>query len=225
MAELVPHPHEQLALGAVILGGIAALIFGFAYLGKSIVEPLQLKPRTVETLAERDSREAAELRTRDTDQDGLVDYDEIYVWNTSAYLPDTDSDGYADKTEIESGNDPNCPRDRDCLAARGAGGAEATGGTAPSVGGLIPPAAAEQLFNTQEGFGNLGEIFASLPPAEIRALLLERGVPQERLDALDDATLTALYRYAVEQALVELRAQSEATGETESSTGTATETP
>lgn len=229
MPELVPHQHEQLALGAVILGGIAALVFGFAYLGNAIEEPLRLKPRTFELQAERESREQAELRTKDTDQDGLVDYEEIYVWNTSAYLPDTDSDGYSDAVEINSGNDPNCPRGRTCAnAATGSASLEAAGSAAIApLGGLIPPTAAAQLFGTEEGFGNLNQVLGSLPPDQIREFLIQNGVPKEKLDPLDDATLQALYLQSVEQAFEALRTRAQVEAETGATTeaGTGTETP
>ncbi|MFA6551789.1 MAG: hypothetical protein WCV41_04660, partial [Patescibacteria group bacterium] len=57
------------------------------------------------------------LRTQDTDKDGLSDYDELYFYNTSPYLEDTDSDGIADKTEIEKGQDPNCPLGQECFSS------------------------------------------------------------------------------------------------------------
>ncbi len=57
-----------------------------------------------------------DLRKIDTDQDGLSDYDELYFYNTSPYLEDTDSDGLEDKAEIEIGEDPNCPKGENCFS-------------------------------------------------------------------------------------------------------------
>lgn len=42
----------------------------------------------------------------DTDEDGLSDYDEIYIYNTNPNMWDTDSDGMGDGTEITSGLNP-----------------------------------------------------------------------------------------------------------------------
>ncbi len=56
----------------------------------------------------------SDLHNKDTDKDGLSDWDELNVYYTSPYLEDTDSDGFTDKEEIDSGNDPNCPAGRDC---------------------------------------------------------------------------------------------------------------
>ena len=55
-------------------------------------------------------------RTKDTDNDGLSDWDELYVHKTSPYIEDSDSDGYTDGQEVGKGDDPNCPRGQNCGA-------------------------------------------------------------------------------------------------------------
>ncbi len=45
----------------------------------------------------------------DTDDDGLSDYDEIYVYGTNPAIPDTDEDNIEDGAEIKLGLDPNNP--------------------------------------------------------------------------------------------------------------------
>ena len=42
----------------------------------------------------------------DTDDDGLNDYDEIYIYSTDPTNPDSDSDGFLDGFEVASGFDP-----------------------------------------------------------------------------------------------------------------------
>ena len=54
------------------------------------------------------------LRFRDTDKDSLTDFDELYVYGTSPYLADTDSDGILDGEEIKRGINPNCAEGQDC---------------------------------------------------------------------------------------------------------------
>ncbi|EKE13683.1 MAG: hypothetical protein ACD_12C00869G0004 [uncultured bacterium] len=48
-----------------------------------------------------------ELKKQDTDSDGLNDYLETYTYKTSPNKKDTDGDGYEDKTEVDSGYNPN----------------------------------------------------------------------------------------------------------------------
>lgn len=60
--------------------------------------------------------ELAKLKQKDTDQDGLSDYDELYAYHTSPYLKDSDSDGANDADELEKSNDPNCPEGKSCSA-------------------------------------------------------------------------------------------------------------
>ncbi len=42
----------------------------------------------------------------DSDNDGLTDYDEVYVYGTDPYNPDSDGDGYSDGIEVYYGSDP-----------------------------------------------------------------------------------------------------------------------
>lgn len=58
------------------------------------------------------------LRTKDTDGDGISDYDELYSTHTSPYLKDSDGDGVSDKDEITKGTDPNCPTGKVCEGFR-----------------------------------------------------------------------------------------------------------
>ena len=59
-------------------------------------------------------QESLDLKVRDTDQDGLSDWEELNLYNTSPYISDSDSDGFTDKEEIESNSDPNCPKGSNC---------------------------------------------------------------------------------------------------------------
>lgn len=61
--------------------------------------------------------QAEELQKKDSDLDGLSDYEEIYVFHTNPYLEDTDSDSTWDKQEVLAGTDPNCPTGQDCSAS------------------------------------------------------------------------------------------------------------
>lgn len=49
-------------------------------------------------------------KTRDSDGDGLTDYEEIYIYGTDAFNPDSDGDGLGDREEVKVyGTDPLNP--------------------------------------------------------------------------------------------------------------------
>ena len=58
--------------------------------------------------------ETTRLQNIDTDHDGLNDFEELSFYETSPYLPDTDSDGLDDKLELDQGTNPLCPEGGDC---------------------------------------------------------------------------------------------------------------
>jgi hypothetical protein len=107
------------------------------------------------------------LKIKDTDNDGLSDYDELDVYLTSPYLEDTDSDGIKDGDEIKNGTDPNCPKGGQC-----------------ETGGLKPAA---NVTTTISG-ANVSDL-SKLTPEQLRTVLINKGVPKETVDKLDDETL------------------------------------
>ena len=52
---------------------------------------------------------------KDSDGDGLTDWEEENLYNTSPYLEDTDSDGILDNQEVGNGTDPNCKEGGVCF--------------------------------------------------------------------------------------------------------------
>ena len=167
LSRLTDRPEQtQIALGVV---AIVALVFGLWQLKTALRLPVGLGGESgvessggtakVSILGD----DVATLQQRDTDSDGLTDYDELYLYQSSPYLTDTDSDGYADKTEVESGNNPICPPEGACVPAIiETTGNESAVGTAPTAD-------------------------------EIRALLRQAGASEEQIASYDDATLLSLY--------------------------------
>ncbi|MFA5188431.1 MAG: hypothetical protein WC460_03660 [Patescibacteria group bacterium] len=49
---------------------------------------------------------ADSLYNLDTDNDGLADFEEYYIYNTDPFKPDTDGDGYNDGLEVSTGYNP-----------------------------------------------------------------------------------------------------------------------
>lgn len=97
------------------------LILGFTFWSCGSPEPLveEPEPEVVEEKEEEDpepevltleylkSLSDEELMDRDSDKDGISDYDEIYVYGTNPLKADTDGDGLSDYEEIfVYGTDP-----------------------------------------------------------------------------------------------------------------------
>ncbi len=123
-------------------------------------------------LANNDVANLLALKQKDTDQDSLTDYDELYLYKTSPYIPDSDSDGYADGEEVKNSQDPNCPAGLSCASL-----------TLPAdqSGPVLP------------------DNMDALTPDQIRSLLLQSGVSAEELKNISDEELKNLYQQAVLQ--------------------------
>lgn len=130
-----------------------------------------------------------EMKNKDTDGDTLSDYDETYVYQTSPYLDDSDSDGVKDQDELKAGEDPNCPKGTSC-------GIEVTASATTSVSAV-----------TDELQSDVTDQLLHPTPAQIRALLLQSGVSETDLKNIDDATLLDLYQ----QSLTEVQRKSDTT--------------
>lgn len=183
-------PREHRAGAWVLLVvGLAALGLGMYQWRGGIVKAFDRGPSKFKSLEQLEQEKLDELKTKDTDGDGLSDFDEIHVFGTSPYLADSDSDGISDKEELERGTDPNCPEDREC-GPLGTDPFSNLGETEPrpAVGELEAP--------------DLQIIEALLNPsaAQIRQMLLETGVDPEELRLIDDATLLDLYRESLKEA-------------------------
>jgi len=99
-------------LGVIFLGLITAF-FGFFEIVGQIKLPFLSEDQP--DLAVDDSAYIIlDLQSKDTDQDTLSDYEELYFYGTSPYLADSDSDGVDDATEISETSDPNCPKGESC---------------------------------------------------------------------------------------------------------------
>jgi len=137
------------------------------------------------------------LRFRDTDQDGLTDFDELYLYNTSRYLEDTDSDGILDGQEVLKGTNPLCGEGKDCgidLLGDSQGGAGIINVNMPK------PTLNIAGIETDGELIDLRLIFDD--PEKIRLLLIEGGIGEDEIGQLSDEELleaTKSYREMAEQ--------------------------
>jgi hypothetical protein len=162
--------------------------------------------------------ELAKLREKDTDEDGLSDYDELLSYSTSPYLKDSDSDGQTDAQEIEKGTDPNCPAGEACSGQQIlTTPTDATGALTPDFlrqalrEAGVAQATLDELSNddllrlyqnvlqenTDENTNTATtptlEDLNNLTAAEIRQLLISSGVDAATLQSVDDATLQEIF--------------------------------
>jgi len=186
---------QKIAAAFLGLFAIFVLVFWGVQFKRSISDPLAYKGDNTEgnsSLYQEDTEES--LKSKDTDKDGLNDWEELNIYQTSPYLDDSDSDGYKDKEEIDNGNDPTCPVGRDCY-----------GSTVSDLEKEVPDPE-EEVDNTQENTETSielnqeeTEILSSLlngnaSVEEIRQILKEYGINEVALNNLSDEQIMSIYQ-------------------------------
>ena len=97
---------QKTALVVLAFFAVFVFIFGAINIKKGIHSPFE---RKISSQNNKTSQEnfcpngkcgdisEDDLKNKDTDKDGLSDYDELNFYKTSPYLEDSDSDGFSDK--------------------------------------------------------------------------------------------------------------------------------
>ncbi len=142
--------------------------------------------------------ETVRLQSIDTDKDGLSDYDELYMYNTSPYLPDTDSDKRTDAQEITDGTNPLCPEGKVCQDQEfGSGTVSSSTPQSPLLSDTATPdniLLQSQLGGAGGSAADPAAVAAILQdPVQLRQLILNTGkISKEDLSRIDDTTLKGL---------------------------------
>jgi len=190
----LPKPQKT---AVVILAslGILIFVFGLLQLRAQIFRPFNYQVDGDKTIASTTTTDYLDvLKNRDTDSDGLTDYEEIYNYKTSPYLEDTDSDGLTDKKEIASGTDPNCPQGQNCNVPTEIQIATSSGAIINQEFDSV--AASSSVLNSagldEEQLRNIlnGQINASA----LRQLMIQSGANKEDLDKISDEDLMNSYQ-------------------------------
>ena len=149
-----------------------------------------LPPRDINSFSiSTDFDEQIAAQTKDTDQDGIPDAQELQVYKTSPFLEDSDSDGILDKEEIAKGTDPNCPEGVDC---RNNYFADArTTEQERVVKGLYESTVSAKIAET--GIPGLTDATA------IRGFLKQAGIADEVINKFSDAELRGIFEEAAKQ--------------------------
>ncbi len=178
---------------AVIFGvfSLIVVIFMMLQIRNSIRSPFMAPKTFVDYANKLNSSSTAEidLRQKDSDGDGLSDYDEMYVYHSSPYLEDSDSDGFTDKQEVLNGTDPNCPAGQTCSTVLTDTNSTVVTPTASSTDAAMTPeeAALQNVLN-----GNSDT-------SVIRKLLLDNGMDKDTLNAMSDEELMTVYNETLNQ--------------------------
>lgn len=207
---------QKTAAVLLLFLGLGGIIVGFLSFGAALRRPFDVQlanaPKGFLLDSQKQSAEIEAMKTRDTDGDGLTDYDEVYVYKTSPYLKDTDSDGIDDKTEILAGTDPNCPEGKTCVAESPMSATAVAPTALPSLvpptptGGVSPDVASNSTLAqaaVNGKFASQADVVAylkSLGAPQARQLLLQAGLTKDKLDPLTDAQVLQLFGQIVDKA-------------------------
>ena len=176
----------RLIFGLFLFLGVGTLVFGFSSLYNNIHGPFQkynASDTTEETQIEAWGK-IVEMQNRDTDEDGLSDYDEEYIYGTSPYLADTDSDGFTDKQEIDNEHDPLCPMGVNCSGTDIQDQEEPEGDLIPQEPGVSDTDLAPEMVEELQKF----------TPAQVRELLIESGaMTEEDIVQINDEELMQMF--------------------------------
>lgn len=202
---------QKLIAGGLSVAGIIILFVGLGQFRKSIDLPFVYQATTNQNNSAviDDNTETIALKQKDTDHDGLNDYDELSVYQTSPYLADSDSDGINDKIEIDKGENPNCPTGQKCGLVDAASTVidtqqnQTTKTENPAnnldINNLVNPS---NIENTAAAPTDNIDLKSTLPaemaPADIREMLKQSGMSEDMLKNLTDEQLQAAYKQTLE---------------------------
>lgn len=174
---------QKIIFFAFIAFGVVSLVLAFYQLKYSLSSPFFVDSANEEAgrsdLAVKKG-DVFILQSTDTDKDGLTDYDELYVYGTSPYLADSDSDGYSDGQEIATKNNPNCPQNKNCDLYL----------DQTFVASSSPPAITSDAFGLLDGTNVSG---TGIDANVLRQALAQAGMPADVLAQISDEVLLQEY--------------------------------
>ena len=176
---------------------LLAIGLGFLQMRNTLYGPFVIRSSSIDGDNSLYVDETVRLQSIDTDQDGLNNYEELYFYETSPYLPDTDSDGIEDREEINSGTDPLCPEGQLCAVEESTVSEESAlefNGTE-----VMDASPVELLLPPEELAADTNISTLTTDPDEIRALLLQTGsIKKEDLDQIPDDQLMVMVQEILE---------------------------
>lgn len=188
--------HRTVLVGLLLIT-VVLFAFGTVQIARSIRAPFGAPTGAYKTAEQLRQEQITAQKARDTDADGLSDYDELNIYLTSPYLSDTDSDDIPDGEEVRSGGDPNCPRGQTCgpgassVGPRGARPSDLT-----SVPGAQP---GTSPFSGSTFIGLTPENLENLDADQVRSLLRGAGVSEDILAQFTDEQIMQIFRETLQR--------------------------
>ncbi|HAM88307.1 MAG: Ig domain-containing protein [Candidatus Falkowbacteria bacterium GW2011_GWC2_38_22] len=197
---------RKIALAVLAVFAFIVIIYGIAGLRSGIYAPFT--PKTIvknnmdtNTCADGNCNDLSieQLKNKDTDKDGLSDYDELYIYKTSPYLEDSDSDGFLDKEEINNSKDPNCPTGLECSGNVFLN--EDADLTNPGTANNIDLEELKAL-NEEKMIGSTTETGINpleMDAATLRQMLIDAGMEKTMLDQISDKDLLETFQESLSE--------------------------
>ncbi len=187
---------QKVGFGMITTFGALGLVFGVFFMWNHIASPFVINYTGPKFLTgdEKAQQRMDSLKKLDTDSDGLSDYEELYIFKTSPYITDSDSDGSLDKAEVQGGTDPNCAPAMPCSQTaidavnpetlKGSFTQDIIDQVSPGIATGTPPITG---LTESDGLAHISK----MKPDEIRTLLIQSGGDPKTINALTDEQLTA----------------------------------
>lgn len=193
---------EKAGFALVVVTGSLAILLGTFFMVRHLQAPFDFNyvgPRFLSGAEQRQVDLEAQ-KNKDTDEDGLSDYDELYIFRTSPYLKDTDGDGISDFEEVQAGSDPSCVGDN---CNEGAGNVydtpKETFDNLPPQPSIDYDALLEPINPEDFEENNPNSEIEGLTAQEVRDLLLAEGASEEQLAGISDEQIMTLYRETLDK--------------------------
>ncbi len=188
---------QRVSFVLILTVGALSLIMGTLFIVRNVHKPFDLSYEGPLFLTSSQQRavEIEEQKNKDTDGDGLTDYDELYVHQTSPYLKDTDGDGFFDDVELANGKDPNVSStsaDINITSDIDNGLVDTTGSLLGNSGFTVPTV--DQIDSAATPIDP-----ENITPAQLRQALLEQGATAEQVNAISDEELLNQYYQLLEE--------------------------
>lgn len=181
----LPHP-QKVAVISLSVVAVGILVIWFWQFNTRINSPFHASDAEI-AQAEKTAKEKAAAdeaaKNKDTDGDGITDYNETTIYKTSPYLEDTDGDGINDGEEIRLGKDPLCAEGSTCGLISNSGTASTSTATSTSQ---TPAENVDQslIIKALSGEGNADTM---------RQILLQGGANPDQVKILSDEDLMSMY--------------------------------